>query len=237
MLLFAAGALAAVAGSGGAATFLASSNDGIAPTTVAHVKADETVEISPSPRPTRASPVPTLLTPPVVASELPLMPSLSSTSTEQPTPMQLPSKTPSVEIAVSARATAVQIGLVEPSAGSTVSGPVTFRWGSADSLGANGTYDVRVCKGAGCIPQLGKTNTRDTTWLWCPDEEAGEYRWQVVIIDAASKRPLSSPSTTRRFLWVGGSGCEQESDGGDGDGGGSDPSPTCQPGCPTCPGC
>jgi len=61
------------------------------------------------------------------------------------------------------------------------------------------TLDVKVCKGGGCQPQFGKTNTWATTWAWCPDEGEGIYRWLVEVIDDVTKQPKGPTSEVWEF--------------------------------------
>lgn len=91
---------------------------------------------------------------------------------------------------------------------------VQFTWTASVGLAPGQTYDVRVCKGGGCTPQLGKTNVDQTAWVWCPDAGEEVYRWQVVVIDRATKQDSGPRSNIAQMTWTGGE-C------GGGDGGGS----------------
>jgi len=98
------------------------------------------------------------------------------------------------------------INLLQPTNGVRVSGLVTFQWAWTGTLRPSETFDVRVCKGEGCQPQFGKTNTDEITWQWCPDASGGIYRWQVLVIDKATKQPKGPTSGVWEFIWEGGCG-------------------------------
>jgi serine/threonine protein kinase len=102
---------------------------------------------------------------------------------------------------------ALTITLLEPASDVRISGLVTFRWTWTGTLRSSEVFDVKVCKGEGCQPQFGKTNTRDTTWPnWCPDDGQGIYRWKVEVIDSDTKQPKGPASDIWEFTWVGGCG-------------------------------
>jgi len=104
-----------------------------------------------------------------------------------PTPTPVPTPTPP------------SITLLEPANGARVSGLVTFRWIWPGGMRQGETLDVKVCKGGGCQPQFGKTNTWATTWAWCPDEGEGIYRWLVEVIDDVTKQPKGPTSEVWEF--------------------------------------
>ena len=151
---------------------------------------------TPTPTPTlTATPTPTLTATPT--------PTATPTATSAPTPTPTPMPT---------------FTLLEPLNGSRVSGLITFEWTWSGQLGPGETFDLKVCKGEGCQPQFGKTSTRDTTWLWCPDNGVGVYRWKVEVIDDLTGQPVGPVSEVWEFTWDGGCGT---------------PSPTPTPSVPT----
>ena len=113
------------------------------------------------------------------------------------TPRPLPTATPRGRPAVVLQA---------PEDAAQLQGQVTFRWTWAVNLGSGEVFDVRVCKGEGCEPRFGKTNTGDTTWVWQPDEGGGTYRWQVVVIRKEGDRVVAEQahSAVWVFEWSGG---------------------------------
>jgi hypothetical protein len=100
------------------------------------------------------------------------------------------------------------IALIDPALEDSSSGLLRFRWTTRQSLAAGTVFDVRVCDGANCQPSTGKTNVTDSTWVWCPDAGAGAYRWQVAVIDNASKQQVGPASAVGGFGWLGGSCAE-----------------------------
>ena len=124
-------------------------------------------------------------------------PTLTATPTPTVTPTRVDTLTP----------TPVPImKLFEPASGSTVSGFVTFEWTWPGMLGVGEVFDMRVCKSEDCQPQSGIVNTRSPAWVWCPDAGEGVYRWQVVVIDDATKQPKGPVSEVWEFTWEGGCG-------------------------------
>jgi hypothetical protein len=103
------------------------------------------------------------------------------------------------------------IALAEPELMKDQAGVLRLAWGSPAALPPGAVYDVRVCKGAGCRPALGRTNVTETTWHWCPDEGAGRYRWQVWVVDEATKNALGPASPVGELTWAGGE-CAEDSD-------------------------
>lgn len=102
------------------------------------------------------------------------------------------------------------IALLPPTLTDQASGLLRLAW-QAPALPAGNVFDVRVCAGAGCQPTLGRTNVAEPLWLWCPDEGAGSYRWQVVVIDAASKQVTGPSSEVGSWDWAGGECAEPPS--------------------------
>ncbi len=82
---------------------------------------------------------------------------------------------------------------------------VTFQWRWDRALAPGETFDVRVCKGDGCRPQFGKTNTGEPTYAWQPDQGEGTYRWQVVLIRKEGDRVVDEVafSSVRQFICTG----------------------------------
>lgn len=83
-------------------------------------------------------------------------------------------------------------------------GLLQFGW-SAPPLVGDTVFDVRVCRGADCRPGAGLTNVREPSWVWCPNQGAGAYRWQVALIDGETKEPAGPESAVGAFGWPGGS--------------------------------
>lgn len=136
------------------------------------------------------------------------------TPTLAPSPVPAPTETP---------APVAAIMLLAPPSGSTTQDMVQFTWTASVGLAPGQTYDVRVCKGGGCTPQLGKTNVDQTAWVWCPDAGEEVYRWQVVVIDRATKQDSGPRSNIAQMTWTGGE-C-----GGGGGGGSGRPRATSTP--------
>jgi hypothetical protein len=165
---------------------------------------------TPAAVPTRAAPTrPPASAPAVVASVAPAASALPATPA--PSPAASGTAAPSLTVPPSApptEAAPVQaIVLLAPDLLSAQSGLLRFRW-TAPPLPPGAVFDVRVCRGAGCLPGAGRTNVAEPGWVWCPDEGAGRYRWRVVPIDAASKEPLAAASELGEFDWSGGE-CEK----------------------------
>ena len=161
------------------------------------------------PTPTPKPPTPTPVPPPTATPKPPTptatpMPTATLTLTATPTPTGTPTATRTPTQTPTATAT---ITLLKPANGSTVSGMVTFSWTWTGELGEGETFDVKVCKGEGCWPATGITNTRDTTWPnWCPPDGVGDYRWLVEVIDGVTKQPQGPASEVWEFRWTGGCG-------------------------------
>ncbi len=146
----------------------------------------------------------------------------AATSTGQPIPTA--TSRPTVSPAPTApAANAMTLALVEPPDGASLSGAVQFRFGGEVALQAGEVFDVRVCKGDGCQPQFGITNTTDRVVRWSPNEGPGTYRWQVVVIDQASKQSRGRSSPVWRITISDGGGGQGVSgqDDDDDDGGAS----------------
>ena len=148
---------------------------------------------------------PTIPTPTLTATPTP-----TTTPTSTPTPTftatPLPTAMPTATHTLAHTPTPVwAITLLEPAQGSQRGGWVTFEWTWIGEHGEGEVFDMRVCKGEGCQPQEGKTNTRDTTWVWCPDDGQGVYRWQVVVILWQGDQIVGerAPSEVGKFTWVG----------------------------------
>jgi len=179
---------------------------------------------TPTPVPPTLTPVPPTLTPTAkpTRSAAPVSPALTTpappTSTPSPTPqptstvgMVIPTPTPMLTATPkpttaptpTSTVTKSPIKLMQPANGATVSGLVIFEWIWPGGLSSGETLDVKVCKGEGCQPQFGKTNTWGTKWEWCPDDSKGVYRWKVEVIDKASQQPTGPASEVWEFTWVG----------------------------------
>ena len=158
-----------------------------------------TVTIVPTPTPTRT---PVVVSPtPTQTPKLPTLTPVPPTLTPAP-----PTPTPQVPTSTPTPFAPRAVELLEPSDGSQLQGAITFRWTWAVNLDQGEVFDIRVCKGEGCQPQFGKTNTRDTTWAWQPDEGGGVYRWQVVVIRWEGDRVAAERghSPVWGFDWSGG---------------------------------
>ena len=179
---------------------------------------------TPTPTPTTPTPTPTPTTP-TATSTLTATPTLTAiptrTPTLTPTPTSVPIPTPTPTLTATPMPTATPTATraptqtptpvpaimpLNPANGASVSGPVTFHWTWSGTWGPGETFDVKVCKGEGCQPQFGITNTRDTTWAWCPNAGEGVYRWKVEVIDDATKQPKGPMSEVWDFTWEGGCG-------------------------------
>lgn len=101
-------------------------------------------------------------------------------------------------------AEALSLQALMPAPGAQQAGEVVFTWRSNAALAPSDIFDVRICAGADCVPRQGKTNTRQTTWAWCPDAGAGAYRWQVIVVDDVSKRQTGPVGPVMGFEWKGG---------------------------------
>jgi hypothetical protein len=138
------------------------------------------------------------------------MPKVTATFTSAPTVTPRATRTPTTATPTATRIptmTAVpeaNITLIRPANGATEQNLVTFQWQWTRALDQGEIFDVRVCKGDDCQPRFGKTNTADTTWVWCPDDGTGAYRWQVMVIDRASKQTKGPASEVWQFHWEGG---------------------------------
>jgi len=150
---------------------------------------------TPTPIPPTATPSPTPTDTPTLTPRP--IPALTPTATPAPTATTTATYTPTPTSAI--------ITLLEPANGASVSGLVTFRWTWAWTWEPGETFDLKVCKGEGCQPKFGITNTRDTTWPnWCPPGGVGVYRWKVEVIDDATKQPKGLTSEVWDFDWRGG---------------------------------
>ena len=173
-----------------------------APTATSRPTATAVPTAIPHPLTVIATPTPTATPTPIVtprSTETPT-PTTTPRPTEMPMPTETPrpTKTPTPVPAI--------VTLSEPANGVRASGLVTFRWIWTETLGPGEVFDVRVCKGEGCQPQFGKTNTNEITWPWCPDAGGGIYRWQVLVIDTATKQAKGPASEVWEFTWEGGCG-------------------------------
>jgi hypothetical protein len=103
------------------------------------------------------------------------------------------------------------IELLPVAIGADAPGLVRLGWQLPVEHGKGAMFDVRVCFGPGCQPERGRTNTSDSTWIWCPDQGPGIYRWQVVgiDIDGASQQPRGPSSAVGEFAWPGGA-CQED---------------------------
>lgn len=180
-----------------------------------------------TPRPTEgvviatSTPLPTSTPVQPTATRLPTgtpepTPTLAPTATRLPTPTRTPTRVPTPTLTAAPTRTATPIpppptggvALLEPADGARVRDRVTFRWSWTGSLGPGEIFDVRVCKGEGCVPQFGKTNTGEMVWVWQPDQGGGLYRWQVVVIRKEGDRVIEerAHSAVWGFEWTGGGG-------------------------------
>ena len=110
--------------------------------------------------------------------------------------------------------------LSKPASDESVHGCVVFEWEVTYTLGSGEVYDLRVCQGEGCTPRSGISHDpppvtwdpRDTRKN--PDLQGSEgvYRWQVVVIDGATKQEKTPRSLTRQFTWTG-EACEKHGGG------------------------
>jgi len=158
-----------------------------------------------TPTPTRETPTATPVTPTATPETRTPIPAPTPTLTATPAP----TATPTATRAATQTPTPVPaiITLSEPANGARVSGPVTFRWAWSGEFREGETFDVKVCKGEGCQPQLGITNTKDfATYPWCPDAGEGVYGWQVMVIDGQTMQPKGPTSEVWEFTWKGGCG-------------------------------
>jgi serine/threonine protein kinase len=156
---------------------------------------------------------------PTPTATLTATPVLTSVPTKAPTPTITRRPTPKPS-PTSNRI----VALVEPVNGTSGVGMIAFRWAGTARLRPGEVFDVRVCKGEGCQPKFGKTNTSDVIWHWCPDwvwvspgegrkESIGSgdvLRWQVVVIDEQTKQDKGPKSEVWQFVWQGGM-CGQKS--------------------------
>ena len=93
-------------------------------------------------------------------------------------PTDTPSPTPAIEVSLSG-----------PNNNATIDGMVQLNWWASQPLAEDETFDVRVCRGAGCTPQYGVTTVTTPSYGWCPAEKSwqpGMYQWQVAVIEKAS---------------------------------------------------
>ena len=108
----------------------------------------------------------------------------------------------------SARESLQNIVLHAPPSGSPLSGILQFAWNLDGPLPEGAVFDLRVCRGEGCAPRYGVTNTVEPLWTWCPDRGHGLYRWQVVIYDPLSRLIVGASSDVRQFVWLSDGNCE-----------------------------
>jgi len=154
--------------------------------------------LTPVPTATKALPTATRLP---TSTPKPTEPTRTPTRAPTPTPIPVPMRTP-----VSPTPASAAVMLLAPDDGARVQGNVAFQWTWANALGPGEIFDVRVCKGEGCLPQFGKTNVGETTYVWQPDEGEGPYRWQVVVIHRQGDHTMDrASSSVWRFDWSGGS--------------------------------
>jgi protein phosphatase len=138
-------------------------------------------------------------------------------STVKPTPGRPPPSTPTPAGTVNS----IQINT--PLDGSRVDDDsVSFTWSYSGRLGDGEVFDVRVCRGDGCVPESGIANETESSINQCLDpgpywwlRQNGEsiYRWQVVVIekDGEHIREQGTESPIRSFEWSGGCGSEKAS--------------------------
>jgi hypothetical protein len=170
---------------------------------------------------TPAPPSPATATAPPTAIATPLgeaLPGRTPASTAPPaaasptTPTRPPEATPRPPTPDDrpAPGTAGSIALLPPAVTDGTSGLLRLAW-QAPALLPGTVFDVRVCSGADCRPAFGRTNVAEPVWLWCPDEGAGSYRWQVVVVDATSKQVVGPRSDIGSLDWAGGDCAEPPS--------------------------
>ncbi len=119
-------------------------------------------------------------------------------------PAALPTSSPALPAETAVPPTPPVIVLGKPSLLPGGNGLLRFGW-SAPPLVGDTVFDVRVCRGADCVPGAGLTNVRVPSWVWCPTQGAGTYRWQVAVIDGETKDPAGPESAVGAFGWSGGS--------------------------------
>lgn len=148
--------------------------------------------------------------------------------TEPPTPLATPRPTLS-PVPPAPVENAAAVALMEPVDGASFSGAVRFMFAGDLDPGLGEVFDVRVCKGERCQPQFGVTNTTEKLVSWSPSEGAGIYRWQVVIIDNASKQARGRASPVWQFTIADSGGQGADGRAGDDDDNNPGPAPVSTP--------
>ncbi len=145
----------------------------------------------------------------VEIEELPVFPTGTDSPTETPSPTATETPHP------------VQPTRLQPLSDALLQGVVEFRWSYPGELAPDEAFQVLVWKDGALPPYLGAADvTRELKQMIDLDAidntlEAGDYRWSVVVVDAETAEPKTSPEPGREFWYPGRPtakpGCEETS--------------------------